>query len=123
MEQEAGEAVSHALQVRSAVYCDDYPAFFKLYGRAPNMGRALLDMYVPRFRFHALNIIVRAYRPHVPVSHVVKTLGFADGLSAGDAAPGPDAIAASTTALAGCSQANFKGKHAPKVGPLADQRL
>jgi hypothetical protein len=68
--------VAHALQVRSAMVSGDYVGFFKLYGTAPHLGRALMDMAVPKFRFSALSRMVAAFKPSVPVSFVASVLGF-----------------------------------------------
>jgi hypothetical protein len=68
--------VAHALQVRSAMVSGDYVGFFKLYRTAPHLGRALMDMAVPKFRFSALSRMVAAFKPSVPVSFIASVLGF-----------------------------------------------
>jgi SAC3/GANP family len=120
--QVTGDSVTHALKVRSAVYCDDIPAFFRLYRQAPAMGRALLDKYLPEFRFRALNIIVRAYRPTLPVSFVAELLGFSLGAGYVTHVHGRLAEDHAVT-LPGCSAAAFVGKYMPKVTAWATQRL
>lgn len=46
--------VSHALQVRRALVSSNYSAFFRLYDAAPALGRALMDLAVPKLRFACL---------------------------------------------------------------------
>ena len=46
--------VSHALQVRQALVSSNYSAFFRLYDAAPALGRALMDLAVPKLRFACL---------------------------------------------------------------------
>lgn len=112
--QVEGESVTHALQVRSAVYCDDIPAFFRLYRKAPGMGRALLDKYLPEFRFHSLNILVRAFRPTLSVAFVAELLGFSVGPEIGTCSA-PLRMQDQAGPLPGCSAAVFHGKYMPKV--------
>ena len=46
--------VSHALKVRQALVSANYSAFFRLYDSAPALGRALMDLAVPKLRFACL---------------------------------------------------------------------
>ena len=167
MAEQAG--VAHALQVRQAVYTDDYAAFFRFYAGkshtasqdmhfflclqlpwtlagvsvarcfmaacshalhaahqhigAPNMGRALMDMFVAVVRWRALSALVRAFKPSIAVAFVARLLGFVkrsgkvdgnggDGGSDADAAAGD---AAALEVLPGCSAAVFPGKSQPQV--------
>lgn len=72
----ASEEVAHALQVRQAVFTGDYRTFFALYCTAPKLGRAVMDVLVPKMRFFALNVMVKAFRPSVSLDFVMKHLGF-----------------------------------------------
>jgi hypothetical protein len=109
-------AVAHAEAVREAVFTDDFAAFFRLYARAPNMGRALMDLAVAKMRWLGLNVAVRAFRPTLPVAVLARMLGFvarADASGAGgDGAP-PQADA---RPLPGCSRASYEGTAKPQVG-------
>ena len=53
--------VSHALQVHSAWLLGNHYRFFQLYRSAPNMGPALMDMFVDRERKEALRALAKAY--------------------------------------------------------------
>lgn len=124
-------AVAHALAVRQAVYTDDYAAFFRLYATAPNMGRALLDMFVAVVRWRALGTLVRAFKPAVGVDFVARLLAFsprkASGNNGGGGAGGggtggggdEKAAAAGEAAalevLSGCSAPVFPGRSQPEV--------
>ena len=46
--------VAHALAVREAMAAGDYPLVFRLYASAPNLGRALLDLAIPKLRWAGL---------------------------------------------------------------------
>ncbi|KAL8162210.1 hypothetical protein V2J09_013699, partial [Rumex salicifolius] len=70
------EAVKHALAVRQAVNSGNYVLFFRLYKSAPNLNTFLMDLYVEKMRFQAVQCMSRAYRPTVPVSHIANALGF-----------------------------------------------
>lgn len=101
------------MQVREAVFCHDYKGVFRLYASAPNMGRALMDMFIDRFRFAALNMIVRAFKPHLPVAFVARLLGF---LAPQDGQQGSLSTAsAAGISLPGSRHPVFSGKHAPQV--------
>lgn len=69
--------MAHALRVRAALAAADYAAFFRLYATAPRLGRALMDIYVPKLRFDALSAVVKAFKPSVPLPFLAALLGFA----------------------------------------------
>lgn len=54
-------AISHALQVRSALALGNYHKFFQLYLTTPNMGAYLMDMFVVRERLAALCTVCKSY--------------------------------------------------------------
>uniref|UniRef100_A0A1J3F012 Leukocyte receptor cluster member 8 n=1 Tax=Noccaea caerulescens TaxID=107243 RepID=A0A1J3F012_NOCCA len=75
-EAKKDEAVRHALSVRAAVTSGNYVMFFRLYKTAPNMNSCLMDLYVEKMRYKAVNFMARSCRPTIPVSHIVQVLGF-----------------------------------------------
>lgn len=75
--------MAHALRVRAALAAADYPAFYQLYAAAPALGRALMDIYVPTLRFDALNVVVKAFKPSVPVPYLAGLLGFVSAAAGG----------------------------------------
>ncbi|KAK9908665.1 hypothetical protein WJX75_001178 [Coccomyxa subellipsoidea] len=105
-------AVRHALEVREAVFCNNYTALFKLYGTAPSMGRALMDIFIERFKFTGLNMVVRAHKPHVQVPFLARILGFLAAVDTNERTA-PSAVAAGI-ALPGSRLPVFLGKHAPQ---------
>lgn len=86
-EEAAQPRVAHALAVRAALAAADYPRFFCLYHIAPGLGRALMDIYVPKLRFEALQTICKAFKPTVPLPFLAAVLGFVATAAAGTAAP------------------------------------
>ncbi|CAL8460527.1 g56 [Coccomyxa elongata] len=108
-------AVQHALEVREAVFCNNCKALFRLYRTAPSMGRALMDVFIDRFRFAALNMIVRAHKPHVQLRFLTRILGFlAPAADTEDVAP---AAVAAGISLPGSRLPVFRGKHGPQDDP------
>lgn len=104
LQEAALPAVSHALAVRAALASADYQAFFRLYASAPALGRALMDIYVPKLRFDALTVVVKAFKPSVPVPFLAGMLGFvAPAARAARAAPGMHAPAGGSPAAGGSS--------------------
>ena len=118
--------VAHALKVRSAVASEDYSLFFKLYSTAPKLGRALMDLAVPRLRFGCLNSCVKAFKPSLPVDFLARTLGFVvagDSTTTGCSKTGADneniqgkkeEREQQQQPLPGCASAIFQGAYAPK---------
>lgn len=68
--------VVHARAVRRAVMTADYPAFFRLYSNAPHLGKALMDLILPKVRWVALNVLLKAFKTNLPVSFLTTLLGF-----------------------------------------------
>jgi hypothetical protein len=72
-------AVANALRARAALAQGDPLAFVAAYRSAPALGRALLDVALPRLRFSALQALVRAFRPGLlPIEALARWLGFWD---------------------------------------------
>ncbi|GMS91064.1 hypothetical protein PENTCL1PPCAC_13239, partial [Pristionchus entomophagus] len=71
------KCVAYALRVRNKLTMGDQVGFFKLYeSEAPLMCVYLLDLFVERERIAALNALVKAFRPTLPVSQVAKWLAM-----------------------------------------------
>ena len=118
-------AVGHALRVRKAAGLGEASGLCSLYGSAPNLGRALLDLVMPRARFRALQELAKACAPGLPVGHLAALLQFAPQggpPAAGEAPgrPGKGRPRAGPGTLPGCTARVFGGKFAPAVrcGPL-----
>jgi len=109
--------IAHALKVRSAVASEDYVLFFKLYSTAPKLGRALMDLAVPRLRFGCLTSFVKAYKPSLPVDFLARMLAFVAGNSIGSTAEKEQGKKKKEESieeqpLPGCASAVFEGAHA-----------
>jgi len=70
------ECISHSIKLRSAWSQGNYQRFFTLYQDAPKMSGYLIDWFIDRERRNALTTIIKAYRPAIPLSNVLKSLGF-----------------------------------------------
>lgn len=97
-------AVSHALQVRKAIFAGDFKAFFRLYQAAPNLGRVFMDVALPKLRYRVLNIMVRAVKPSAPLTFLAQTLGF----TASSDGCGTSAAASNQQVLPGCRSADVQ---------------
>mmetsp|Transcript_31442 Transcript_31442/g.83169 ORF Transcript_31442/g.83169 Transcript_31442/m.83169 type:complete len:305 (-) Transcript_31442:10-924(-) len=76
--QRAKKVTKHALEVLSACNLQNYDAFFRLYGSAPNMSGYIMDFLLTRQRCAAWRMMVKAYSPTLPLSFVQFTLAFSD---------------------------------------------
>jgi len=72
------KCVLHALEVRKAVAENDHINFFRLHALSPLMSSYLMDFMVPTIRLNALKTIVKVYRPDVPSTFLLNSLGFTD---------------------------------------------
>ena len=114
MQQVADEpAVAHALRVREAMGAGNKPQFCTLYAGAPNMGRALMDSLLPQVRFSALNMLVKAFAPTLPLPFVASVLGFMRSEQGSDGALASEANG--NDALPGASVPVFPGRFAVQV--------
>ncbi|KAJ5090535.1 hypothetical protein N7532_009219 [Penicillium argentinense] len=75
-EDKKNAAVSHALEVRSALAMGNYHRFFQLYLDTPNMGAYLMDMFVDRERLSALAAMCKAYKLGLELRFITEELGF-----------------------------------------------
>ena len=72
--------VRHALDVRKALVSSNYAAFFRLYDSAPALGRALMDLVVPKLRFECLDCFMKAFKMRLEVGDFLcSVLGFLSG--------------------------------------------
>lgn len=71
-----GDALQHALKVRSAIANGDYPTLFQLYHNAPNLSGFLMDQFIPRERLITFRKLCVAFRPTLTVEFLTKRLGF-----------------------------------------------
>lgn len=68
--------VQHALDVRKALVSCNFAAFFRLYDSAPALGRALMDLAVPKLRFECLVAFSRAFMRLDVGDFLCSVLGF-----------------------------------------------
>jgi len=68
--------VRHALAVAAAVSADNAARFFALYRSAPNFGSFLMDWLGARVRSRALAALCKGAQPSLPLSFLVRALGF-----------------------------------------------
>lgn len=68
--------VDHALQVRRAWSLNNYHRLFTLYKQSPAMSAKIMDWFMERERKQAIKIIMRSYRPNVPIEFVADQLAF-----------------------------------------------
>lgn len=132
MQVRAHPAVAHALRVRQALVFSQFPAFFKLYATAPNLGRALMDMCFSRVRFAALETVVDSFKgTKVKVLYVASVLGFLVKLEGEAGSDGQPAVVSEDTTvevdahsaeggilLPGCAKTIHMGKHPAQVGNI-----
>lgn len=80
-EQQQHDFILHARKVHEAVELSDYVTFFRLYEETPNLGKCIAKPLRGRIRLRALRVILRAYKPTVPlafmqVCHILTSLAF-----------------------------------------------
>uniref|UniRef100_A0A915HMJ2 SAC3/GANP/THP3 conserved domain-containing protein n=1 Tax=Romanomermis culicivorax TaxID=13658 RepID=A0A915HMJ2_ROMCU len=69
--------VKFATQIRLAWFLGDYSKLFRLYRRGPpRMCVYLMELFLDRERRRALKIMLKSYRPFLPVELATKELGF-----------------------------------------------
>lgn len=68
--------IDHALKVRRAWSLGNYHRLFSLYKGSPAMSAKVMNWFIERERKHALKIIMRSYRPNVPIEFVTEELAF-----------------------------------------------
>ena len=75
-EMKSSPKVELALKLRQAWSRDNYRRFFKLYEKADIGIRALVDKFINSQRKRSLGIMMKSYKPNIPVSMVQQSLGF-----------------------------------------------
>ncbi|XP_014243221.1 leukocyte receptor cluster member 8 homolog isoform X1 [Cimex lectularius] len=75
-EDKKDDCISHAVQVSKAWLIGSFHKIFKLYKTAPRMSSYLMDLFMLRERTLALKVIVKAYRPSIPVDFLRSELAF-----------------------------------------------
>lgn len=68
--------IDHALKVRRAWSLSNYHRLFSLYKQSPAMSAKVMDWFIERERKQAIKIIMRSYRPNVPLVFVSEELAF-----------------------------------------------
>ncbi|KAG1706987.1 Leukocyte receptor cluster member 8 [Nymphon striatum] len=75
-EEKENEIISHALKISQCYDLNNYHKFFKLTENSPNMAGYLTNWFAPRMRKSALKILLKSYRPTLPVTYVSQELAF-----------------------------------------------
>lgn len=68
--------IDHALKVRRAWSLNNYHRLFTLYRQSPAMSSKIMDWFIERERKQAIKIIMKSYRPNVPIEFVSEQLAF-----------------------------------------------
>jgi hypothetical protein len=68
--------IVHAVALHQALELSDYVSFFRLYADTPNMGKCVVDTLRDRLRSRALRVLLRSYKPSIPVDFLQAQLGF-----------------------------------------------
>ncbi|TKR77748.1 hypothetical protein L596_018664 [Steinernema carpocapsae] len=71
-----------ALDVNTAWSVGKFSKLFELYNAAPKMASYVMDLFIERERKNSLTMILKAYRPGVPVAMVAERLGFSEEAAA-----------------------------------------
>ena len=65
--------VKHAMDVRRAITSRNYVRFFSLFKSAPREeSRNLMNLFVEKFRFDAVTVMCKAFRPTLSISHIAQ---------------------------------------------------
>lgn len=75
-EDKRDNRIKFALDVRKAWSLGNYCKLCLLYSAAPGMSSNIMDWFMSRERKKALKVILKSYRPSIPVSLLEKTLAF-----------------------------------------------
>lgn len=68
--------IDHALKVRRAWSLGNYHRLFSLYKQSPAMSAKLIDWFLERERKQAIKVMMKSYRPTVPIEFVRNELAF-----------------------------------------------
>ncbi|KAF6203459.1 hypothetical protein GE061_001790 [Apolygus lucorum] len=73
-EEKEDECVRHAVSLARAWMVGNHVRIFKLYKSAPKMSSYLIDLFVGRERLAYFKVIMKAYRPSIPLDFVKSEL-------------------------------------------------
>jgi hypothetical protein len=62
--------------VHSAIELSDYDTFFRLYPKTHNLGKCIAKHIKDKLRQRALRVVLRSYKPSIPLETLMKRLGF-----------------------------------------------
>eukprot|EP00210_Caulerpa_lentillifera_P006274 g5993.t1 len=96
--------VSHALKMVSALMTNNLRELFRLYIKAPNLGRALIDHVLEEIRFKATKFFIKSIRLKEPVESMIEELGFYSDMIA------LDNESTTSEIPPGCMHAIYQGK-------------
>lgn len=68
--------ILHAWRVHNAIELSDFVSFFRLYDETPNLGKCVLKIIRDKMRDKALRVVLRSYKPSVPIGFLQRRLGF-----------------------------------------------
>jgi len=68
--------INFALDVRKAWSLGNYCKLFSLFIRAPDMSGNIMDWFMARERKKALKVLLKSYRPSLPLSFLESTLAM-----------------------------------------------
>jgi hypothetical protein len=68
--------VSLLAAVHSAIELSDYDTFFRLYPKTHNLGKCIAKHIKDKLRQRALRVVLRSYKPSIPLETLMKRLGF-----------------------------------------------
>ena len=75
-EQKLVYCIKHACLVRKAVDMNDCYEVLRLYGKCPNLGKHLMNLFIERVRVDALRAISRTFRKSVSMDFIAMMLGL-----------------------------------------------
>lgn len=71
-------SIKHAIETAHSWLLSNYVLFFRHYKNAPDMSAFILNWIIERERKTAVKLVVKAYRPNIPVECLINMLAFQD---------------------------------------------